>query len=77
MCHLIDLLLTIPATSLECEWGFSHMRHIKSDWRSRLTNSTLTDLMRILMESDSIENYNPEPAVDLWWEKTKGEQGDL
>ncbi|XP_041375149.1 uncharacterized protein LOC121388014 [Gigantopelta aegis] len=31
---LVDLLLSLPATSVECERGFSAMRMVKDDWRN-------------------------------------------
>ncbi|XP_073719911.1 zinc finger protein 862 isoform X2 [Misgurnus anguillicaudatus] len=33
---LFNALLTIPATTADCERGFSVMKQVKSDWRSRL-----------------------------------------
>ena len=37
---LIDLLLSIPATSVEAERGFSTMKLVKTDFRSKLSNTT-------------------------------------
>ena len=34
--QLIDLVLSLPASSADCERGFSLAKVIKSDWRSRL-----------------------------------------
>ncbi|XP_041360614.1 uncharacterized protein LOC121376896, partial [Gigantopelta aegis] len=59
---LVDLLLTIPAHSADCERGFSHMK-IKSDWRSSLS----PDLMRITLLSPPVEEYDPTAAMDLWF----------
>ena len=63
---LINLLLTLPATSAVCEQGFSQMKKIKNDWRSRLTNESLTNLMRVKIESPSVADYDPAPALQLW-----------
>ena len=38
---LFDLILTIPATSTACERGFSHMKLIKSDRKTHMTEKTL------------------------------------
>ncbi|CAB3994333.1 zinc finger [Paramuricea clavata] len=35
---LVDLLLTIPAHSAECERGFSLVKLVKSDWTNSLTD---------------------------------------
>ena len=51
---LIDLILTIPASTAGWERGFSTMNRIKSDWRASLDTSTLFDLMCGLLESCEI-----------------------
>ena len=63
---LIDLTLTLPAHSADCERGFSHLKQIKSDWRSRLTCESLTDLMRIQLYSPAIDQFDPTDAINLW-----------
>ena len=45
--YLIDLVLTIPASSAECERGFSHIKRIKSTERNNLDESSLSDLLTI------------------------------
>ena len=45
LLNFIDMILTIPASTAECERGFSAMKRIKSDWRTSLCTSTLSDLM--------------------------------
>ena len=66
MLALVDLLLSMPASSAICEQGFSEMKRVKTDWRSRMRNDTLIDLMRVKIESPSIEEYDPTPAVASW-----------
>ena len=63
---LMDYILTLPASSAICERGFNQMKRIKSDFRSRMTSATLTMLMRILVESPSMEEFNPMIPIDLW-----------
>lgn len=63
---LVDLVLSIPAASTDAERGFNHMKLIKNDWRSRLKDSNLTNLMHILLNSDLVESFNPTSAVHLW-----------
>ncbi|XP_041365354.1 uncharacterized protein LOC121380553 [Gigantopelta aegis] len=48
---LMDLVLTIPATSVEAERGFSVMKRVKTDFRNRLHNRALSDLLRIILLS--------------------------
>ena len=63
---LIDLILTIPASTAECERGFSGMKRVKSDWRARLNTSTLSDLLLVLLEGPSIDDFEPLRACQLW-----------
>ena len=69
---VIDLLLTLSPTSVECERGFSHMKVVKSDWRSRLTNLALTSLMRIILDGPTIEEFHPETSINLWLNASVG-----
>ena len=63
---LVDYILTLPASSAICERGFSKMKQIKSDFRSRMSSSTLTMLMRIILATPCIEEFDPVPAISLW-----------
>ena len=63
---LVDLILTLPASTADCERGFSQMKLVKSDWRSRLSTTTLCDLLVVQLSSPSIEDFDPNPAVQLW-----------
>lgn len=40
---LMDLILSIPASTSDCERGFNVMKLVKSDWRSRLLGVDLSD----------------------------------
>lgn len=63
---LVDLLLTIPAHSAECERGFSLLKTIKTDWRNKLSDSAVTDLIRIALESADIKLFNPDTSIHAW-----------
>ena len=63
---IMDLVLSLPATSAICEQGFSNMKNIKQDWRASLSSSTLTDLLRVFLETEPVEIYNPNKAIHLW-----------
>lgn len=66
MLSLIDLILTLPASTSDCERGFSQMKLVKTDWRSQLATSTLCDLLVVQLSSPSIKDFDPNPAVQLW-----------
>ncbi|KAJ8883584.1 hypothetical protein PR048_015428 [Dryococelus australis] len=63
---LVDLLLSLPAYTADCERGFSLMKSTKSDWRNRLGDNVLSSLMRIQMKSPSVCDYDPDDAIKFW-----------
>uniref|UniRef100_A0A1A8GAA0 HAT C-terminal dimerisation domain-containing protein n=2 Tax=Nothobranchius korthausae TaxID=1143690 RepID=A0A1A8GAA0_9TELE len=65
--QLVDLLLTLPASTAECERGFNHMKMIKSDWRSSLSGKSVGELMSVLLLSADIKNFDPKPAINIWF----------
>ncbi|XP_013383761.1 zinc finger protein 862-like [Lingula anatina] len=69
---LVDICLTLPVSSAICERGFSAVKRIKSDWRSSLSTQMLNHLLAISIEGPSLEDYDAERAVHLWW--TRGQR---
>ncbi|XP_069105690.1 uncharacterized protein [Argopecten irradians] len=63
---VIDLLLTIPASSAECERGFSCMKEVKTAYRNRLSSTAMSDLMAVQLLSPGIEQFTPTPAIHKW-----------
>ncbi|KAJ7365601.1 hypothetical protein OS493_002304 [Desmophyllum pertusum] len=63
---VIDLLLTLPASSAEVERGFSQLKLLKTDMRSKLKESHLNDLMSIKLLSVPITEFDPTEAIQLW-----------
>ena len=55
--------MSIPATSVDYERGFSTMRQVKTDWCSKLHIITLNDCMRISLEGPSIATFDPTNAI--------------
>ena len=47
------MIPTIPATSVEAERGFSVMKRVKTDYRNKLRNLAMNDLLRIILLSPS------------------------
>lgn len=46
---------------------FSRMNRVKSDWRNRLNRDTLDELLRIGEDGPSLDDFNPDPAIDMWF----------
>ncbi|KAG7157352.1 hypothetical protein Hamer_G005770 [Homarus americanus] len=62
--YFVDLLLSIPISSADAERGLSQVKLIKIDWRSRLTDDHLTDLLVVQLQSDIVSNFNPDEVVN-------------
>ena len=62
----MDLVLTIPAASSDAERGFNRLKFAKNDWRSKLSDTNLSDQLTVMLESADISNFDPLPAVSLW-----------
>jgi hypothetical protein len=63
---VIDVMLTIPSTSVKCETAFSQLKLLKTCRRSKLGTSVLNDLMIVKLQSPSIANFDPEDAIEKW-----------
>ena len=65
--HLIEILLVTPFTNAKVKRMFSRMNRVKSDWRNRLNRDTLDDLLRIGEDGPSLDDFDPNPAIDMWF----------
>ncbi|WAR15760.1 ZN862-like protein [Mya arenaria] len=63
---IVDLLLTLPPTSVSCETCFSQMKLVKTCRRTRLQRKTLNDLLVVRLASPSMQEFNPDQAIDHW-----------
>ena len=43
------------------------MLRVKNDWRNRLGRDRLETLLRICEEGVSVEDFNPDIAIDSWY----------
>ena len=64
--RVIDLIMSVPATSSASKRDFNVMSLIKTNRQSWLKNSTLSDLMVVNRETPGIKEYNPVEDVNLW-----------
>ena len=60
---LINLILTLPAHSADCERGFSQSNINKNDWRSKLKNAHVSDSLCI---ASNEQEFCHKPAVEHW-----------
>uniref|UniRef100_A0A8C6NEU6 Uncharacterized protein n=1 Tax=Melopsittacus undulatus TaxID=13146 RepID=A0A8C6NEU6_MELUD len=74
---LVDLILTLPASSAETERGFSQMKLSMMHLHSKLRSENVTDLMIIQMNSPDIKKFDPQKAIHLWnatWQRNRRQQ---
>ena len=63
---IMDLIHSLPPISVGNETAFNQMKLIKTDRRQRLTEEHLNDMMLIRLQSPTISQFDPTPAVDRW-----------
>ncbi len=65
--HLIETLLLFPVSNATVEHGFSAMKRIQTDWRSRLNEVTIDHLLRISIDGPAFSNFDPRPAMEKFF----------
>ncbi|XP_053384849.1 uncharacterized protein LOC128545857 [Mercenaria mercenaria] len=75
--RVLDLLGSLPPTSVKNETTFSAMKLIKTKRRGRLNDDTLNDLTVVVLESPDIEQFNPDPAIQYWMMTPSGRKRRL
>ena len=63
---MMDLIASLPATSVLCESSFSIMNLVKTGRQHRLSNSAMNDLMSIKLNGQSISSFDPQDSVETW-----------
>ena len=66
-CAPVEILLLFQISNTTVERGFSTMRQIKTDWRSRLNEETLDHLLRISTDGPPLSKFDPNPAVEQFF----------
>ena len=70
---LSELLFSLPFSTAKVErWFFSILKVIKNEERTRLSCSTLNDLLEIKTEGPPFCGFSSDAAVDLWWKDSSG-----
>lgn len=68
---LVKIMLVIPISSAWAERGFPRLKRVKTDFRSSLTAPVLTDLMYVILSTETVRTFDPKPSVMLWWKGGK------
>ena len=64
---LAQLIFSLPVSNGKLERIFSTLKVIKVDKRASLGNSTLDDLLVLNADKIPLQDFNPDPSIDLWW----------
>ena len=90
--QLVELMFCLSPSTAACERGFSTMNRVKIPGRASLKTETLAALMRISIDGPSVEDFDPDEAINVWqhegpgtrhlsghklWAKKTVETGDL
>ena len=67
LASLIEILLLLPVSNAKVERGFSSMHSIKTEWRSRLGERTLDNLMRISIDGPAVSDFSSDIAVERFF----------
>ena len=67
--QLSDIVLVLPLSTAGVEGGFTTMKRIKSDWRSKFNTSTVSQQMCISTEGPDTCKYNCLWALQRCWEE--------
>lgn len=63
---VLDVLHSLPPTSVKNETCFSAMKLTKGKRRGRLNNTTLDNLLSVQLQGETIEEFNPDKAIEKW-----------
>ena len=67
---IIEICLCAPCSNASLERFFSQMRIVKTDWRNKLSEENLTNLLYIKTEGPTLQEFHDnycKVAVDLWY----------
>lgn len=69
-----ELVFSLPFSNAHVERLFSTLKIIKTDRRTTLRSSTLSDLLEIQVEGPPLASFCADQAVSLWWKDCKTTQ---
>ena len=81
-CRLCRIIAVLPATSVDCERGFSSLSRIKNDMRSKLKTEHLASLIRISTTEIDALTLQQDHSADLteewknWKDRRSAGKGD-
>ncbi len=71
MLSLMNILLAIPVSTATVERSFSQMKLVKNRLRSRLSDVSLAQLMRVAIEGPELTNVNFEESLAIFGQQNR------
>ena len=66
MLNLLQLALTVPVSSVDCERGFSKQNLIKTKIRAKLKTENVSTLMKMSVDTPEIDEFDFHRAFIIW-----------
>ena len=66
LLSVLNVLQSLPPTSVKNETCFSAMKLTKGKRRGRLNNSTVDNLLSVQLQAESMEDFNSDKAIQNW-----------
>ena len=69
--HIIDIISVLPTSNAKVERSFSIMQRVKNDWRNRLGEKMLENLIRIKLDGPDLKTFDPLPYTEKFFSTTR------
>ncbi len=66
MLKLLDIALTVPVSSVDCERGFSKQNLIKTKIRAKLKTENVSTLMKMSVDTPDMDKFDFHAAFVIW-----------
>ena len=67
LIKVCELVFSLPFSNAHIERLFSTLKIIKTNRRTKLLSTTLSDLLEIQVEGLPLDSFSADDAVSLWW----------
>ena len=68
---IVEICLTMAVSSSCCEWGFSSLSRLKTEFRNSLNVQTVDHLLNICLNGPSPEQFVAEKTIIHWLQDTQ------
>ena len=69
---LLEIMITVSASTAECECGFSCLNRQKRNIWTSLSQLSLDDVLQICVDSCELKQFDTEKNIKHWMDVTNG-----